>query len=212
MKRLLASCAALLLFACARPAIAQIDGQFTGAVPLEVDHRLFGAYGGFSARQSDLYAQLRLSFYPGVDFGFHGGLQHLDAMGRVRTAVVMGGDLKTLVAHRSATFPVDLALGGAIGVSNAQSFSVMDIGPLAVASRTSTLNNGAELTPYLGAALLFGRSTIDDHTGTDVSLQARLGLEWRPNADFRVVTELQAPLSSAIDRHPKLLLGANFPF
>lgn len=211
MNRLVASCAALLL-ACAAPAYAQIDGQLSTAVPVAVDQRLFGLHGGFSTRQSDLYGQLRLCFYPGLDFGFHGGLAHLSAYGRMRTVLVMGGDLKTLVARRTDTFPVDIALGGAIGVGNAQGFGVMGMGPLAVASRAYSVGDDDAFTPYGGVALLFSRSNIDDTDGTAVSLQLRLGAEYRPNPDVRFVIEVQTPTSDPIDRHPKLLVGANFPF
>jgi hypothetical protein len=212
VKRLHASCAALLLLACARPATAQVYGQFGGATPVAVDHRLFGLYGGFSDHQSDLLGQLRLSFYPGIDFGFQGGISHLNAAGHTRTVVHMGGDLKTLVARRSDTFPVDVALGGTLGVGSADNFNLLSMGPLAVASRTHTLRGGAELVPYGGVALLYTHSDISGTSSTDASMHVRLGLEARPNADFRIVVELQEPLSDPVDRHPKLLLGANFPF
>lgn len=212
MKRLHASCAALLLLACARPALAQVQGQFGGATPVAVDHRLFGLYGGFSSHQSDLLGQLRLSFYPGIDFGFLGGIQHLNAAGHTRTVVQLGGDLKTQVAHRSDTFPVDIALGGALGIGSADNFNLFTMGPLVVASRTHTLRGGAELIPYGGAALLYTRTDIGGTSSTDASLHVRVGLEAKPNPDFRLILELQAPLSDPVDRHAKLLLGANFPF
>ncbi len=210
MKRLLLCGAALLAFAC--PALAQVDGQLTTAVPIDVDHRLFGVHAGFSNRQSDLFAQLRLCFYPGIDFGFHGGLEHLSAVGRTRTVLTLGGDLKTRVAKRTETFPVDIALGGAVGVGNAQSFGMLAMGPTVVASRRYEMRGGNSMTPYGGAMLLFTRSDIDGSNSTDVSLQLRLGTEYQPNPDFRIVLELQTPTSDPIDRHPKILLGANFPF
>lgn len=210
MKRLLFTGAALLAFAC--PALAQVDGQLGGAVPVDVDHRLFGVHAGFSNRQSDLFAQLRMSFYPGIDFGFHGGLAHLNAVGKTRTVLMMGGDLKTRVAKQTETFPVDIALGGAIGVGNAQSFGILGMGPTVVASRHYELSGGRSVSPYGGALLLFTRSDIDGWNSTDVSLQLRAGAEFQPNPDFRIVVELQTPTSDPIDRHPKVLLGANFPF
>lgn len=212
MKRLLASCAALLLLACARPALAQVQGQFGGARPVAVDKRLFGLYGGFSSHQSDLIGQLRLCFYPNIDFGFQGGISHLNAAGHTRTVVHVGGDLKTLVAKESATFPVDIALGGALGIGSADQFNLFTMGPLAVASRTREFGSNGEVTPYGGLALLYTRSDINGTSSTDASLHLRLGLEVKPNPDFSLVFELQAPLSDPVDRHAKLVLGANFPF
>ena len=212
MRRLLASCAALLLLACARPVAAQVYGQFGGAVPVAVDHRQFGFYGEFSDHQSDLLGQLRLSFYPNLDFGFQGGLSHLDAGGRTQTVVHLGADVKTLVARRTDTFPVDVSVGGTIGVGSADQFNLLSMGPLAVASRTATMRSGLELVPYGGAALLYTRSDFGHGTTTDVSMQLRVGLEVRPNPDVRLLVELQEPVSDPIDQNPKLVLGANFPF
>lgn len=212
MKRLHASCAALLLLACARPALAQVQGQFGGATPVAVDQRLFGLYGGFSSHQSDLLAQLRLCFYPGINFGFQGGISHLNAAGHTRTVVNVGGDLKTQVAHESATFPVDIAIGGALGIGSADQFNLFTMGPTAVASRTRTFGSSGELTPYGGLALLFTRSDISGTSSTDASMHLRVGLDVKPNPDFRVVLEVQAPMSDPVDRHAKLVLGANFPF
>ena len=212
MKRLHAVGAALLLMACARPAQAQVYGQFTGAVPVAVDHRLFGLYGGFSNHQSDLLGQLRMSFYPGVDFGFLGGISHLNAAGHTRTVIHLGGDLKAQVARRTDTFPVDIALGGTLGLGSADNFNLLSVGPLAVASQTHTLRGGAELVPYGGLALLFTRSDISGVSSTDAALHLRLGLEARPNPDVRFVLEVQEPMSDPVDRHAKLVVGANFPF
>jgi len=212
VKRLIAPCAALLLLACPHPAAAQVFGQFTGAVPVGVNNRLFGGYALFARHESEGLAQLRLSFYPGLDFGFHGGLTHVTVSGHSRTAVDLGGDLKSQLARRSETFPVDLALGGAIGVSSAEDFNLMSVGPVVVASRTLALQGGAELTPYGGAALLFSRLDDTGNSTTGVSLPLRCGLEYRPSADVRLVLELQLPLSDPVHRDPKLVLGANFPF
>ncbi len=210
MKRLLAFGATLLLVA--HSASAQVAGQFGGATPVAVDHRLFGLYGGFSSHQSELLGQLRLSFYPGVDFGFMGGVSRLRASGQQRTLIQLGGDLKAQVAHRSDTFPVDLALGGALSVGSADHFNVLALGPLAVASVTRQLRGGATLVPYGGAALLFTRTDVDAQSSTDASLHLRMGLEAQPNPDVRFMLEVQAPLSDPIDQHAKLFVGANFPF
>jgi hypothetical protein len=212
VKRFLAWCAAMIVLAGASPASAQVYGQMTGAVPIGVDQRLFGLYGGFSSHQNDLLGQLRLSFYPGLDFGFQGGISHLRTAGHTRTVVQMGGDLKTLVARRSETFPLDLALGGTVGVGSADNFNLLSVGPLVVASVTRELRGGAALVPYGGAALLYTRSDIGSQSSTDASLHLRAGVEVQPNPDVRFVMELQAPLSDPVDRHAKLLLGANFPF
>ena len=212
MKRLIAPCAALLLLACTHPAAAQVFGQFTGAAPVGVNDRLFGGYALFARHAVEGLAQLRLSFYPGIDFGFHGGITQVTVSAHSRTAVDLGGDLKGRLARRSETFPVDLALGGAVGVSSAEDFNLMSVGPVLIASRTIALRGGAALTPYGGAALLFSRLDVAGNSTTAVSLPLRCGVEYRPSADMRLVLELQLPLSDPVHDDPKLVLGANFPF
>ena len=211
MRYLPALCAALLLVGAA-PASAQLYGQMTGATPLAVDQRQFGACVAFTRSELEMLGQLRMSFYPNVDFGVHGGLTRVDLGTRSRTAVEMGGDIKTLVHARSERFPADLALGAAIGTTSAEDFDLLSVGPLAVASRTYPVGTNASLTPYVGAVLLFTRADLKTGNLTDVSLPLRFGLQYQPSADFRLVAELQEAVSDNINDDLKFVLGANFPF
>lgn len=214
MKRLLASCAALVAIACARPAPAQVAGQLEGAVPIAVDAHVFGGYVALAQHQAALLCQLRLSFYPGVDFGFQGALHRYDADGggASRTAVELGGDVRTLVVRRGASAPFDISLGGAIQLSSADHRNVLGVGPTLAAGRSYTFTGGSQLSPYFGFALLYTRSDAGGVNATDLSLPLRFGLEYQPSAIFRLVSEVQLPLSDPQGVHPKVLLGANFPF
>lgn len=191
---------------------AQVFGQYGGAPPLGVNARLFGAYASFTESESELLTQLRLSFYPNVDFGFQGGLSRVSVENRSRTSVKIGGDFKALVARSGEAFPADLSLGAAIGISSAEDFTVLGVGPSLVFSRTYG-SGGATLTPYLGAMLLFTRADIDAASNdTDVSLPLRFGAEYAPNPDVRLLLELQVSVSDQVSDDLKLALGANFPF
>jgi len=213
VKLLLASCAALIAVACARPARAQVAGQLGGAVPIAVNGHVFGGYVALAKHQALALCQLRLSFYPGVDFGFQGGLHRYDGDGGASsTAVELGGDVRTLVARRSASAPLDVSLGGAIQLGNSDHRSVLAVGPTIAIGRSYTYTGGSELSPYFGAAVLYARSDVNAVSSTDLSFPLRTGLEYRPNADVRLVVELQVPFSDPQGTHPKLLLGANFPF
>lgn len=189
---------------------AQVFGQFGGAPPLGVNARLFGAYGSFTESESELLAQLRLSFYPNVDFGFQGGLSRVSVMNRSRTSVKVGGDFKALVVRGEAA-PFDLSLGGAIGISSAEDFTLLSVGPGVVVSRRLG-SGGASVTPYAGAMLLFTRADLDNENDTDVSLPLRFGAEYAPNPDLRLLLELQVAASDQVNDDLKLTLGANFPF
>ena len=212
MRLLLASCATLLLAACARPAAAQVAGQFGGATPIAVDSHVFGGYVGLAQHQYQVQTQLRLSFYPGIDFGFQGGMHHFAETGSERNAIELGGDVRTLVARRGKSSLFDVSLGGAIAVSSADHYNVLSVGPTMGLSRTIKLSAGAEFVPYGGAALFYSRSDIGSENTTDISLPLRFGMEYRPNAGVRTELEFQVPLSDATGTHPKIMLGANFPF
>ena len=212
MRRLLATCAALLAVACARPASAQVAGQFGPAVPLAVNQHVMGGYVALAQHQAEALAQLRLSFYPGMDFGFQGGLHRYDTGNASRTAVELGGDVRTAVARRASGAPFDITLGGAIQISSADHRGVLDVGPTLAASRAYVLHGGTQLSPYAGLALLYTRTDQDGANATDLTLPLRGGVEYQPNADMRLVLEFQVPLSDPQGTHPKVVLGANFPF
>ena len=212
MKRLLVLAALLAGTLAANAASAQVFGQFTGAEPLNMNARLFGAYGGFSKSESELLAQLRLSFYPGVDFGFQGGLSRVSVGDNNRTTVKLGGDFKAIAAKRSDTMPFDLSLGAAIGVSSADNFNLLSVGPEIVGSRRFATGPGSDLTTYAGLLVLFTRSDLGSSNTTDVSVPLRFGLSFAPNADLSLLAELQVALSDQINDDLKLTVGANFPF
>jgi hypothetical protein len=212
VRRILASCAALFAVACARPAAAQVAGQFGSAVPLAVNQHVFGGYAAFARHRAEALGQLRMSFYPGVDFGFQGGLDSDNSNGSSRTAVELGGDVRARVASRAAGAPFDISLGGALQLSSADHRNLLGVGPTLAASRSYTLNGGAELSPYAGLVLLYSRTDAGGTNTTDLSCPLRAGLEYQPNAGFRLITELQLPLSDPQGAHPRIVLGAGFPF
>ncbi len=212
MRLALASCAALIAFACAPPAFAQVAGQLERAVPIAVNEHVMGAYVALAQHQAAALCQLRLSFYPGIDFGFQGGLHRVDTGGASRTAVELGGDVRTQVVHRGASAPLDVTLGGALQLSSADHRSSLAVGPTLAAGRSYPLSGGAQLSPYFGFALLYTRSDAGGANVTDLSLPLRAGLEYQPNGNVRLVLELQVPVSDPVGTHPKAVLGANFPF
>ena len=191
---------------------AQVFGQFGGAQPIGMNARLFGAYAGFTKSESELLSQLRLSFYPNVDFGFQGGLSRVSVNDRSRNSIKIGGDFKGLVVHQTEARPFALSLGAAIGVNSAEDFNVLSVGPSAVASHAFGAAAEAKFSAYAGAMLLFTRSDLDNGNDTDVSVPLRFGGEYAPNPDIRLILELQVAASDQINDDLKLVLGANFPF
>ena len=110
MKRILLSAWIVgVLAVCATPARAQSLGQFGGAEVVPVNGQAFGAYVDASSHVVGVISQLRLSFYPKVDFGFQGGLDRLDYLDVNRTVLRLGTDFKVLTAKASTTTQARIA-------------------------------------------------------------------------------------------------------
>ena len=101
----------------AAPARAQMFGTFTGADPLPVNGRMVGIYLQTSENVAAVVSQLRLSFYPGIDFGFAGGFARQDfGVDESRTNIRVGGDMKFAVSQPSEKWPFGMAIDAALGI------------------------------------------------------------------------------------------------
>lgn len=214
MKRLgiaLALAGAVCVFSA--PAGAQIFGQFTSAETLPVNGHLFGGYLNASENVLGGLVQLRLSFYPGVDFGFNGGLSRLNTGGGSnRTILRVGGDVKFAVAKRSDSYPVDVAIGGALGVESGDDVNVLTLGPTAVASRAFAMGANGGFAPYAGLGLLFSHRDALGLKNSDFSLPIRLGAELRVSTELRIIAEVHLRLLDDFNDDVGFATGVNMPF
>lgn len=210
MKRLLASSTAASLLALAAPALAQVHGAFSEARVVPVNARLGAGYLQFDKSSATLMGQLRLSFYPSLDFGFVGGLSRIDVNDNTQTSLRLAADFRGQLATQSATFPVNIALGAALGVESADDFTILSVGPTAVASRQ--LDGDGRWVGYGGASLLLSRIEIRSARDTDTSFPLRAGVEFRPNPDLRLLAEAQLAVSDEIRDDFSFTLGVLFPF
>lgn len=193
----------------ARPSMAQVFGQYTGAETVPVNGHMFGGYVHASSDFLGLLAQLRLSFYPNVDFGFQGGLTRITLPGGDVTTLRIGGDLKAQVARTPSG---DLSLGGALGIETGDELHVLTVGPTAVVSRTFGTSTGAGLTPYAGVAFLFSNIEIGTREITDFSLPFRVGSEFRLAKEVRLCAEIQLRASDEVNDDFGFVTGVNLPF
>jgi len=198
--------------ACSAAAGAQVFGQYTPADVLAVNARAFGAYADFSENTAGLMAQLRLSFYPNVDFGFQGGLSRLDLGGSTKTTLRLGSDLRIGVTRAGERSPVDVAAGGALGVETSDNYTSLRLGPSVVASRALPLGGDAAIVPYVGAMLCFANVSVDGESETDFSAPVRLGGELRAIPGVRITAEFQLRLGDDFDDDVAFAAGANLPF
>lgn len=209
MKRSTLLLAALLL-AAAAPAHAQVQGALSPARVLQPNEHLGAAYLTFDKSSATLLGQLRMSFYPNFDFGFQGGLARIDVDNNTRTSVKLGGDFRAQVAFQSKGSPVDLALGGALGVESADELNQLSIGPQLHISRV--LDTGNHWTAYGGAALLFSRIEVGQESDTDTSCPIRAGMEYAANPYLRLQTEVQLAVSDELRDDFAITFGVLFPF
>jgi hypothetical protein len=191
---------------------AQVFGQYTTAEILPVNGRLGGAYLNFSKNVVGALGQLRLSFYPNVDFGFQGGLARLDLGATTKTSLRLGADVRFGVAKATAGRPLDVAVGAGLAVETSDRYSVFRIGPTVVASHTFPFSGRSSVAPYAGAMLCFANRDTDPANGTDFSVPVRLGAELRAIPGLRITTEFQLFVGDDFGDHTAFMAGVNFPF
>jgi hypothetical protein len=194
----------------ASPAPAQVYGVLNDAKVVPVNGHLGGGYLQFDKSSATLIGQLRLSLYPNFDFGFLGGLSRLDIDNDTKSSVRLATDFRGQIATQSANFPMSITLGAALGLESADGFSLLSVGPTAAASRV--LDQANQWTATAGASLLMSRSEISGERNTDTSMPLRLGLQYAPNPDIRILTEMQLAVSDEIRDDFSLTVGVMFPF
>ncbi len=214
MKNALAAALLVAALGAVTPARAQVFGQFTGAATVPTNGHVFGAYLTASENVVGGLAQLRLSFYPNVDFGFHGGLTRLDPGGTSAslTTLRLGGDLRWLVAQVAQGSRADIAVGAALGVETADDLKVVSLGPSVVASRTLNVGGNGGLVPYAGLALNFSSRDAFGIEDSDISLPLRFGIEARLAPELRIVAELQLFVADRYSDDVGFATGVNLPF
>ena len=189
---------------------AQAYGQYTGAETVVMGGHLVGGYVQVSEGFLGLSGQLRLSFYPNIDFGFQGGLTRTDtAPGGEVTTLRVGTDIKFQVAKSRE---VDMALGGALGVETGDNVHLLTVGPTFTVSRAFGNSAGAGVTPYAGVGLLFTNADILDQQSSDMAIPFRFGAEFRLSQEIRLLGELQLRASDPYTDGMAIVTGVNLPF
>jgi len=203
---------ALALSSLAPAAHAQSYGQYGGADPLPVNARLFGVYLNASDSVVGVLSQLRLSFYPGIDFGFQGGFARTDEGASNRTTLRLGGDLKGRITAAGEEAPLDLSVGGHLGVDVGDNYNVLRLGPTLVASRVLAMGQGGGVVPYGSIGLTFTRVSVGNTDESDFSFPLRAGIEVRAMPEFRFLAELQVNVGDDFNDDVGLAAGVNLPF
>jgi hypothetical protein len=213
LKHRFAVLTSLLAIALLAPAAqSQSFGQYGGAEPLPVNGRVFGVYLNASDNVVGILSQLRLSFYPGIDFGFQGGLARTDFGSSNKTTLRLGGDLKGLVSRAGEQGPLDVSVGGHLGVDIGDKYNVLRLGPTVFVSRTFVTEQGTGIVPYGSIGLTFARVSVGDTDETDFSFPIRFGAELRAMPEFRFLAELQVNAGDQTSDDVALVAGVNLPF
>ena len=212
MKRFVLALPALALLLAAGGAHAQVSGQYTGAAVLEPNSHLFGAYLDVSNSTVGLMAQLRLSFYPGVDFGFQGGPSRVDMGSSTIGTVRVGGDFKVAAHRPNSSAPFDVAAGACLGVETGDNYSLLSLGPTLVVSRTFRPGQAGGTTPYASTTLLFTNIDVGSENETDFSVPLRLGADFTAAPSLHIVGEVQFRLGDDFRDTTVFSVGINSPF
>lgn len=210
MNRIRLAVIAAVLFA-APAARAQLPSTYSGATVLPVNTHVFGAYVPLSSNAVGALAQLRLSFLPGVDFGFQGGLSRLDRSAGSKTLIRLGTDVKVMLTHAGDGRAVDMAIGGGLGIFAGDNYNLLSIGPTFVVSRTWQ-SSSTSFTPYAGAGLAITTVNVGDTNNNDFSLPLRFGAELGISPAARLVGEFTKRIGSDFGDDSEFALGVNLPF
>ncbi len=212
MKHRFAILAAAAVLALPAAAPAQTYGQFTGAQTLAPGGHMAGGYLFSSSNTLGVLGQLRLSFYPNVDFGFQGGFARQDYRGGNRTTLRLGADLKYQVMQPTSAYPYALAVGGNLGVESGDHWNIVNVGPSVVGSRTFNGSGELTFTPFVGAGINFANINVGPINQSDVSLPLRVGSEMKLNQQLTLTAELQLRLSDDFNDDVGFAVGVNSPF
>ena len=194
------------------PAAAQVFGQLTSAEILPLNGHVAGFYLNASDNTLGGLAQLRMSLYPGIDFGFQGGLQRVSWQGSDRTTLRLGGDLRVAIAHSGEGFPFDIAAGGALGVETSDDYHVLTLMPSGVMSRSFGVGQNGSIAPYLGLGFSFANVDAGPVRQTFLSLPLRLGADFRVMPGMSLSAELQIPIGDGFNDGFGVMTGVNLPF
>ena len=213
MKRILGA-AALLAAALLNPvsATAQVFGQLNSAEVLALNGHQAGFYLDAGDNTLGGLAQLRLSLYPGIDFGFQGGLARVTWQGADRTTLRLGSDLRAAIAHSGEGFPFDIAVGGGLGVETSDNYHVLTLMPSAVMSHSYGVGQNGSISPYLGLGISFANVDAGTTQQTFLSLPLRLGAEFHVMPGMSLSAEMRIPIGDGFNDSFGLITGVNLPF
>ena len=210
MKRWCKLFAALALIAWPSVARSQVFGQWTTARILPVNGHSFGAQLELSDHVSALMGNLRLSFYPNVDFGFQGGVTRTQIEGSNIGTVRLAADLKAGALRTTNGAPLDLAFGAFVGLEAGDRLGRLVIGPSVVASRGFSTNGVERFIPYAGIQARYTQFSFHESQRNDFSLPIRLGCQFPVVQGFRAIGEVQFRVGDDIDDHLAYGFGVDF--
>lgn len=203
---------ALVLVLGAGAAGAQVQGQYTGAQILEPGGHLFGGYLDVSRNVVGLMAQLRLSFYPGVDFGFQGGASRLSKDGTDKGTIRLGTDFRVGTHRATPERPYDLAFGGCLDVETGDNYNLFSIGPDVALSHSFNPGKTGGVTVFTGAVVLFTSASFGGNSDNGWSMPLRIGAEFIAAPSLRLTTELQYRAGDDFRDKTVIDIGVNAPF
>jgi hypothetical protein len=213
MNRIVVAAATLAaVLAAASPARAQVFGQLVSAEIMPTGAHQAGFYLNASDRVLGGLAQLRLSFYPSVDFGFQGGLARVTWEGTDRTTLRLGADIRAGLAHSGEGFPLDISAGGALGVETSDNYHVLTLMPTAVASRSFMVGTSGSISPYLGLGISFQSVDATSTNQSYLSLPTRVGADFQVMPGMRLTGEMQFPVGGGFNQSFGVATGVNLAF
>jgi len=209
--RLLYAVGVLSLLAFPTVARAGAFTQHGGAQPLAMNTHAVGANVFSSDDQLGLQGDLRMSIYPGVDFGFQGGLSRLNTDSGDRALLRFGTDVQGEI-RAGKGLPLALGIGGAFGVEVGDDYVVLSVGPEFRLSRTFPLGQSGQVTPYGGMVIAFNRTDVAGVDDVDPAFPVRIGADFETGSGIGFLMEFQLTKPHSFADDFLFSVGARMPF
>jgi hypothetical protein len=185
--------------------------QLGGAKPLAMNTHAVGGFVYSSDDQFGLQGDLRMSIYPGVDFGFLGGVSRLSTPAGDRGIFRFGTDVQAEIGT-GGSFPLDIGVGGSLGIEIGDDFLVLGIGPELRLSREFPMGSSGTITPYGGVLLAFNRVDVAGTDEVEITTPFRLGADLTTGTGLGFLMEFQLTELHSFADDFLFSAGARMPF
>jgi hypothetical protein len=111
-----------------------------------------------------------------------------------------------------STFPLDLSVGGALGMEIGDDYLLLGVGPEFRLSRTLPLGRSSMITPYGSVLIAFNRTDVGTDDKVEASFPVRIGADLKTSTGLGFLMEFQLTEPHSFADDFMFSAGAKMPF